>query len=65
MESERDGQRRIAHGADAQSIGPDAILPRLETQAKKTPTDNGLTAEKIAGAKLQTKALPRSRTFRG
>ncbi len=41
-----------------QSIGPDAILSRLETQAKKTLAENGLTAEEVAGAKLHITALP-------
>jgi hypothetical protein len=35
-----------------QSIGPDAILSRLETLAKKTLAENGLAAEEVAGAKV-------------
>jgi len=41
-----------------QPIGPDAILLRMETQAKKTLTENGFTTEEVAAAKMHITALP-------
>lgn len=41
-----------------QTIGPDAILSRLETQANKTLAENGFTAEEVAGATLHIAGLP-------
>jgi len=41
-----------------QSIGPDAILSRMETQAKTTLAENGLTPNEVAGAKLHITPLP-------
>ena len=41
-----------------QSMGPDAILSRMQSQAKRTLVENGFTAEEVASAELHVTALP-------